>query len=307
MAREATPRQIALELERRRNAAAGVAVGQSYWQIAWRRFLKHRLALIGGTMAVALTLMSLLAPWIAPHSFDRIDLAHRWVEPGLVNAFGTDELGRDVLTRIMHAGRISLVVGYVTAFSVSVIGSLVGAVAGFYGGFVDSALMRLVDMLIAIPLLPLYLIMAALIPGGGVGRIVLILSIFGWTTVARLVRGQILSLKSQEFVEAGRAMGASEARLILRHLIPNALAPVIVAATLTVGNAILTESGLSYLGLGIQPPIPSWGNMLQRAQEYLLKASWLAIFPGLFIFATVLSFNFVGDGLRDALDPRLKT
>lgn len=304
MARAATPRQIALELERRRKAAAGVAVGQSYWQIAWRRFLKHRLALIGGTLALSLTLMAILSPWIAPHSFDRIDLQRRWVEPGLGNPFGTDELGRDVLTRIMFAGRISLVVGYVTAFSVSIIGALMGAVAGSYGGWLDSVIMRLVDMLIAVPLLPLYLIMAALLPGGGVGRIVLILSIFGWTTVARLVRGQILSLKSQDFVEAGRAMGASEARIILRHLIPNALAPVIVAATLTVGNAILTESGLSYLGLGIQPPIPSWGNMLQRAQEYLLKASWLAIFPGLFIFMTVLSFNFLGDGLRDALDPR---
>jgi peptide/nickel transport system permease protein len=308
MGRSATPRQIALELERRRTEAAGVAVGQSYWQIAWRRFLKHRLALVGGSLALALTLMSALAPWIAPHSFDRIDLQRRWTQPQVTgNMFGTDELGRDVLTRIMYAGRISLVVGYVTAFSVSIIGALVGAVAGFYGGWADSVLMRLVDMLIAIPLLPLYLIMAALIPGGGVGRIVLILSIFGWTTVARLVRGQILSLKSQDFIEAGRAMGASEARLILRHLIPNALAPVIVAATLTVGGAILTESGLSYLGLGIQPPIPSWGNMLQRAQEYLLKASWLAVFPGLFIFITVLSFNFLGDGLRDALDPRLKT
>jgi peptide/nickel transport system permease protein len=216
-------------------------------------------------------------------------------------------LGRDVLTRIMHAGRISLVVGYVTAASISVTGAVVGSVAGFYGGWIDAVLMRLVDMLISIPLLPLYLILAALIPGGGVGRIVLIFTMFGWTTVARLVRGQVLSLKGQDFVEAGRAMGASEARLILRHLIPNSLAPVIVAATLAVGTAILSESGLSYLGLGIQPPIPSWGNMLQRAQEYLLKASWLALFPGLFIFITVLSFNFLGDGLRDALDPRLKT
>lgn len=307
MAREATPRELALELERRRKEAAGIAVGQSYWQIARRRFLKHRLAMIGGTVALLLTLMSVFAPWIAPHPFDRIDLGKRWSQPQVTgNVFGTDELGRDVLTRIMYAGRISLVVGYVTAISVSVTGALVGAVAGFYGGWLDSVLMRLVDMLIAIPLLPLYLIMAALIPGGGVGRIVLILSIFGWTTVARLVRGQILSLKGQDFIEAGRAMGASEARLILRHLIPNALAPVIVAATLTVGGAILTESGLSYLGLGIQPPIPSWGNMLQRAQEYLLRASWLAVFPGLFIFITVLSFNFLGDGLRDALDPRLK-
>ena len=304
---QATPQQIALELERRRKEAAGVAIGQSYWQVAWRRFLKHRLALIGGTAAIGLTLMAVLAPWIAPHSFDKINLQERWVQPTLMNLFGTDELGRDVLTRIMFAGRISLVVGYVTAFAISISGALIGAAAGFYGGWVDTALMRLVDILISVPVLPLYLILAALIPGGGVGRIVLIFTVFGWTTVARLVRGQILSLKSADFVEAGRAMGASEARIILRHLIPNALAPVIVAATLTVGNAILAESGLSFLGLGIQPPTPSWGNMLTRAQEYLLKASWLAVFPGLFIFLTVLSFNFLGDGLRDALDPRLKT
>jgi len=304
---QATPRQIALELERRRKEAAGVAIGQSYWQIARRRFLKHRLALIGGTAAIGLTLMAVLAPWIAPHSFDKINLEERWISPTFQNAFGTDELGRDVLTRIMFAGRISLVVGYVTAVAISISGALVGAAAGFYGGWVDSVLMRLVDVLISVPVLPLYLILAALIPGGGVGRIVLIFTVFGWTTVARLVRGQILSLKSADFVEAGRAMGASEARIILRHLIPNALAPVIVAATLTVGNAILAEAGLSFLGLGIQPPTPSWGNMLTRAQEYLLKASWLAVFPGLFIFFTVLSFNFLGDGLRDALDPRLKT
>jgi len=304
---QATPQQIALELERRRKAAAGVAIGQSYWQIAWRRFLKHRLALIGGTAAIGLTLMAVLAPWIAPHSFDKINLQERWVAPTLMNVFGTDELGRDVLTRIMFAGRISLVVGYVTAVAISISGALIGAAAGFYGGWLDSVLMRLVDVLISVPVLPLYLILAALIPGGGVGRIVLIFTVFGWTTVARLVRAQILSLKSADFVEAGRAMGASEVRIILRHLIPNALAPVIVAATLTVGNAILAESGLSFLGLGIQPPTPSWGNMLTRAQEYLLKASWLAVFPGLFIFLTVLSFNFLGDGLRDALDPRLKT
>jgi peptide/nickel transport system permease protein len=304
---QATPRQIALELERRRKEAAGTAIGQSYLQIAWRRFLKHRLALIGGTAAIALTLMSVLAPWIAPHSFEKINLQERWLSPTLTNVFGTDELGRDVLTRIMFAGRISLVVGYVTAIAISISGALIGAAAGFYGGWLDNALMRLVDVLISVPVLPLYLILAALIPGGGVGRIVLIFTVFGWTTVARLVRGQILSLKSADFVEAGRAMGASEVRIILRHLIPNALAPVIVAATLTVGNAILAESGLSFLGLGIQPPTPSWGNMLTRAQEYLLKASWLAVFPGLFIFFTVLSFNFLGDGLRDALDPRLKT
>jgi peptide/nickel transport system permease protein len=308
MAREVSVRDLARELERRRKEAAGIAVGQSYWQVVWRRFLKHRLAMIGATAAIALTMMAILAPWIAPRHPDRINLQARWMPPSVMeNIFGTDELGRDVLSRILHAGRISLVVGYVTAFATAIVGALAGAAAGFYGGWLDTILMRLVDMLIAVPQLPLYLILAALVPGGGVGRIVLIFTVFGWTTVARLVRGQILSLKSQEYVEAGRALGASERRIILRHLIPNSLAPVIVAATLTVGNAILGESGLSFLGLGIQPPTASWGNMLQRAQEYLLKASWLAVFPGVFIFIVVLAFNFLGDGLRDALDPRLKT
>lgn len=303
---QVTQRELAADLARRRQAAAGIRAGLSYWQIAWRRFLKHKLAIVGAIFAILLSLMAILASVLAPFPFDRISLNARWVQPGLPNVFGTDELGRDVLTRIMYAGRISLVVGYVTAITIALVGSIVGAVAGFYGRFIDSILMRFVDMLHSIPTLPLYLILAALIPGGGVARIVLIFTVFGWTTVARLVRGQILTLRGQDFVEAARAMGASETRIILRHLIPNALAPVIVAATLTVGNAILAESGLSYLGLGIQPPTPSWGNMLQRAQEYLWNASWLAVFPGLFIFLTVLSFNFLGDGLRDALDPRLK-
>jgi peptide/nickel transport system permease protein len=306
MAQQVTPRQLAADLAQRRREAAGVAVGLTYWQIAWRRFLKHKLAIVGAIFALLLSFMAIFASAIAPFSFEKISLDARWVTPGFPHVFGTDELGRDVLTRIMYAGRISLTVGYVTAITIAVVGSLVGAGAGFYGRFIDSVLMRFVDMLHSIPTLPLYLILAALIPGGGVTRIVLIFTVFGWTTVARLVRGQILTLRGQDFVEAARAMGASETRIILRHLIPNALAPVIVAATLTVGNAILAESGLSYLGLGIQPPTPSWGNMLQRAQEYLWNASWLAVFPGLFIFITVLSFNFVGDGLRDALDPRLK-
>jgi peptide/nickel transport system permease protein len=183
---------------------------------------------------------------------------------------------------------------------------VVGSVSGFYGGTVDVILMRLVDVLLSVPTLPLYLILAALIPGGGTSRIILIFTVFGWTGVARLVRGQVLSLRALDFVAAARAMGAAESRLILRHLLPNALAPVIVAATLAVGGAILGESALSFLGLGIAPPTPSWGNMLQRAQEYIWNAPHLAIVPGLFIFVTVLSFNFLGDGLRDALDPRLK-
>ncbi len=303
---KAVPEQLTSTLAARRQAAAGSAVGQSYWQVAWRRFRKHRLAMIGAVLALALVLMAVLAAWVAPYPFDRITLDSRWARPSAGHLFGTDELGRDVLTRIMYAGRISLSVGFVVAVNVSVIGMVVGAVAGFYGGKADVVLMRFVDVLLSVPTLPLYLILAALIPGGGVSRIIIIFTAFGWTGVARLVRGQILSLRTLEFVQAARAMGASETRIILRHLLPNSLAPVIVAATLAVGGAILGESALSFLGLGIQPPTPSWGNMLQRAQEYIWNAPHLAIFPGLFIFLTVLSFNFLGDGLRDALDPRLR-
>ena len=306
MTARAIREELAQQLAQRRAEAAGQAVGQSYWQVAWRRFRKHRLAIVGGAIAAGLTLMALLAPWIAPYDFETISLGQRWRAPSGAHFFGTDELGRDVLTRIMHAGRISLTVGFLVAVNVALIGMIVGSVAGFYGGTVDVMLMRLVDVLLSVPTLPLYLILAAMIPGGGMSRIILIFTAFGWTGIARLVRGQILSLRTLDFVEAARAMGASETRLILRHLLPNALAPVIVAATLAVGGAILGESALSFLGLGIAPPTPSWGNMLQRAQEYIWNAPYLAIFPGVFIFITVLSFNFLGDGLRDALDPRLK-
>lgn len=303
---KAVPEDLRTTLAVRRQEAAGAALGQSYAQVAWQRFRHHRLAMVGAAVAVGLVLMGLFAPWLAPYAFDRISLDSRWARPSGAHFFGTDELGRDVLTRIMYAGRISLSVGFIVALNVSLIGMLVGATAGFYGGKADVALMRLVDILLSIPTLPLYLILAALIPGGGVSRIIIIFTAFGWTGVARLVRGQILSLRTLEFVQAARAMGASEVRIILRHLMPNAMAPVIVAATLAVGGAILGESALSFLGLGIQPPTPSWGNMLQRAQEYIWNAPHLAIFPGVFIFLTVLSFNFLGDGLRDALDPRLR-
>jgi len=303
---KAVPESFAQTLAARRQQAAGTSVGQSYGQMAWRRFRHHRLAMVGAGVALGLILMALLAPWLAPYAFDRIALGSRWASPSAEHFFGTDELGRDVLTRIMYAGRISLSVGFLVALNVSIIGMVVGATAGFYGRVPDVVLMRLVDVLLSVPTLPLYLILAALIPGGGVSRIIIIFTAFGWTGVARLVRGQILSLRTLEFVQAARAMGASGPRIILRHLLPNALAPVIVAATLAVGGAILGESALSFLGLGIQPPTPSWGNMLQRAQEYIWSAPHLAIFPGLFIFLTVLSFNFLGDGLRDALDPRLR-
>ncbi len=297
---------MAVDLGGQRQRDNRVAAGEAYWRLVWRRFRRHRLALIGGSVAIFLSLVALLAPWMAPSRPDQINLSSRWAIPSRAHPFGTDELGRDVLSRAMHAGRVSLAVGYGSALGVALAGTVAGVVAGHYGGVADSVIMRLVDILLALPTIPLYLIMAALIPGGGVARIMLIFVLFGWTGAARLVRGQVLSLRQQDFVEAARALGASEVRIMLRHLVPNALAPIIVATTLAVGGFILGESALSYLGLGIQPPTASWGNMLQRAQEYIWNASWLAVFPGVLIFITVLSFNFLGDGLRDALDPRLK-
>jgi len=296
---------MAMDLGRRERVGEQAATAETYSRLVWRRFRRHRLAVIGGSAAVFLSLVAVLAPWLAPYRPEQISLADRWGVPSRTHPFGTDELGRDVISRAMYAGRISLSVGYLSALGVAVVGTVAGVAAGYYGGLTDSVLMRVVDILLAVPTIPLYLIMAALLPGGGVARIIFIFVLFGWTGVSRLVRSQVLSLRQQDFVEAARALGASELRIMLRHLVPNAMAPIIVATTLAVGGFILGESALSYLGLGIQPPTPSWGNMLQRAQEYVLNASWLALFPGVLIFITVLSFNFLGDGLRDALDPRL--
>ncbi|KRT75921.1 MAG: oligopeptide ABC transporter permease, peptide/nickel transport system permease protein [Armatimonadetes bacterium CSP1-3] len=297
--------QMAMDLGRRERLGEQAATAETYARLVWRRFRRHRLAVIGGSVAVFLSLVAVLAPWLAPYRPEQISLADRWGVPSRTHPFGTDELGRDVISRAMYAGRISLSVGYLSALGVAVVGTVAGVAAGYYGGLTDSVLMRVVDILLSVPTIPLYLIMAALLPGGGVARIIFIFVLFGWTGVSRLVRSQVLSLRQQDFVEAARALGASELRIMLRHLVPNAMAPIIVATTLAVGGFILGESALSYLGLGIQPPTPSWGNMLQRAQEYVLNASWLALFPGVLIFITVLSFNFLGDGLRDALDPRL--
>jgi peptide/nickel transport system permease protein len=214
-------------------------------------------------------------------------------------------LGHDVLTRLLYAGRISLTVGFSAAVASAVVGTLVGGLAGFYGGRLDNILMRFTDIMFSLPDLPILIILSRYM-GGSVLGIILVLSVFAWMGTARLVRGELLKLRTQDFTEAARAIGASDSRILLRHLIPNSLAPVIVAATLTVGGAILSEAALSFLGIGIQPPTPSWGNMLQNAQDFIWNTPWLAIWPGAMIFLTVLCFNFLGDGLRDALDPRLK-
>lgn len=281
-------------------------VGEGYWQIAWRRLRKHHLATGGATVIVLLVLLSIAAPWIAPYRFEDIDLLNRFARPfSPGHPLGTDDLGHDVLTRLLYAGRVSLIVGFAAAISTVAVGTLVGVVAGFYGRVVDNVLMRLTDIVLTLPVFGVLLLLGRYF-GGGILPIVAIIGLLGWTVTGRLVRGEVLRLKGQDFTDAARAMGAGDTRIILRHLLPNSIAPIIVAATLGVGGAILTEAALSYFGVGIQPPTPSWGNMLQNAQSYLWTSPWLAFWPGMMIFLTVLCFNFFGDGLRDALDPRLK-
>jgi peptide/nickel transport system permease protein len=274
--------------------------------IVWRRFTRNRLASAGAVGVVVLVALAILAPWIAPRDPLYIDMDHKFARPGEAGfVLGADELGRDILSRLLHAGRVSLAVGLITAVIAVLIGSMLGALAGFYGGAVDTAVMRVVDVLLSIPTIFLLLALSAFLKPT-MATITLIIGLNSWMSVARMVRGQVLALREQEFVLAARAAGAGARRLIFRQLLPNAVAPVLVAATLTVATAILLESSLSYLGYGIQPPTASWGNMLNNAQSYVLYAPWVAVYPGAMISLTVLSFNFAGDGLRDALDPRLQ-
>ena len=280
-------------------------VGLSFWGLAWQRFRHHKVALGGAAVVLVLVLVTLLAGAIAPYRFEDIDLTARLRPPSWTHLLGTDTIGHDVFTRLLYAGRVSLLVGFSAATVATLVGIVVGATAGFYGGLIDNILMRATDVSLALPDLPILIILSRYL-GGSVGGIVFVISLFAWRGVARLVRGEVLKLKSKEFTDAARALGATDIRILARHLVPNALAPVIVAATLIVGGAILTEAALSFLGIGIQPPVPSWGNMLQNAQDFILSAPRLAVYPGVMIFLTVLCFNFLGDGLRDALDPRLK-
>jgi peptide/nickel transport system permease protein len=276
----------------------------SRW-IVWAKFTRNRLATGSAVVILLLVVLTVGASWVAPHDPLYIDMGHKFARPGEAGfLLGADELGRDVLSRLLHAGRVSLAVGLVTALIAVLVGSVLGGVAGYYGGAADAFIMRLADVLLSMPTIFLLLALSAFLRPS-VFSITLIIGLNSWMSIARLVRGQILSLKEQEFVLAARAIGANDRRLIFRQLLPNAVPPVLIAATLTVAMAILLESSLSYLGYGIQPPTASWGNMLNNAQTYVLYAPWVAVYPGLMITVTVLSFNFAGDGLRDALDPRL--
>ena len=258
----------------------------------------------------------LLAAWLG-HDPNAVDLLGRFAAPSVSHPLGTDELGRDLLLRLLYGGQVSLFVGLVGAVAAALLGTVIGLVAGYVGGRADALLMRLTDAVIALPLLPLLIVLAAVDLGklgvpaaiaqsesASLYRILLIIALVGWTTVARLVRGATLSVRERDYVRAAVALGAGPLRIMVRHILPNVVSPIIVATTLSVGYVILTESVLSFLGLGIQPPLPSWGNMLTNAQELIWEAPALAIYPGLLIFVTVIAFNFLGDGLQDALDPR---
>ena len=287
---------------------------QTMAQMVWRAFRRHRPAMIGLSIMIVFALTSILAPYITPYDPEKTELSRMLEPPSIEHLMGTDELGRDLLTRILYGGRVSLSIGVMAMGLAVVVGAAVGGLAGYYGGWVDNILMRFTDMMLAFPQLFVLIILALALRDlpiealrgtafASIFSIVLVIAVLAWMQVARLVRASFLSLKEKEFTEAARCLGVSNLRIMLRHLLPNALSPIIVAATFRVATSIITESGLSYLGFGVQPPTPTWGNMLKNAQEQMTRAPWTALFPGLMIFIAVIAINFIGDGLRDALDP----
>jgi peptide/nickel transport system permease protein len=273
------------------------------FQQFWGRFKANRFATAGLIVIGALFVLSFSAAFITPYDPDALDAWHVLLPPSSVHLFGTDELGRDVLTRVIYGARVSLLVGFVAVGISVTIGTVVGLFAGFYGSWVDALLMRVVDIMLCFPTFFLILAVIAMLEPS-IWYIMIIIGLTSWMGVARLVRAEVLSLKSRDFVLAAQVLGASQRRIIFRHILPNALSPVLVSATLGVAGAILTESALSFLGIGVQPPMASWGNILTSGKDYIEFAWWLSLFPGLAILVTVLSYNLVGEGIRDALDPR---
>ena len=286
----------------------------------WRRFRRHGSAVASLAVLIVMGLLVAVAPVLeAALALDaaQVDLFNRLASPGARHWLGTDELGRDLLLRLLHGGRVSLTVGLTAALCTAAIGASLGLVSGYLGGRTDAVIMRFADALISLPLLPLLIVLAAVDPAKlgipesvanspsfSLYRIIAIIALVGWPGVARLVRGTTLSLRQREFVQVARAQGFGAGRIMFRHILPNAASPLLVATTLAVGNVVLFESVLSFLGLGIHPPVPSWGNMLNGAQELIYQAPLLAVWPGLLIFVTVIAFNLLGDGLQAALDPR---
>jgi peptide/nickel transport system permease protein len=285
-------------------------IGKPRWEARragpslWRRYVRHRGAVLALAVVIIVVAVALLVPLMVPQDTAIQPHPQNMLHtPDGSHPLGTDEVGRDILARLMYASRISLTVGVLAMLLSIGLGISVGAIAGYFGGWVDTGLMRLTDALLSIPVLFL-LIALAVVLGPSVRTLILAIGALSWMELARIIRANILSLREREFVEAARAIGASDVLIIARHILPNTFGPIVVAGTLNVGNAMLTEAAVSYLGLGVQPPTPSWGNMLFNAQSYLWNAPWVALYPGLMIVVTVLAINFVGDGLRDALDPR---
>jgi len=279
------------------------SIRESDWSMETvKKMGANRGFLVGAVVLSLLGVSAIFAPLLSPYLYGEIDLQSIKQPPSWSHWAGTDEIGRDLATRLMVGARISLAIGLAGAIVATLIGAGVGAFAGYYGRWVDAAVMRTVDLLLAVPILPVLIVISAL-TRPSVLALILLVAAFAWMQTARLVRGVVLSLKEQAFIEAARAVGASDGRIILRHLIPNAMAPISVASALLVGRVIVMESVLSFLGLGVQAPMPSWGNLLYGAQNYLATEPWLATFPGVFIFLAVLGVNLVGDGLREALLP----
>jgi len=271
----------------------------------WRALSKNRLALIGGAIVLVLAIMALAAPLVSPHDPHKLDVKRILEPPSARHWLGTDQVGRDVLSRMLYGARVSLAVGFVSVGIAAVIGIALGAAAGYHGGAVDAGVMRLVDLMLVFPRFFLLLAVLAFLKPS-IWTIMAVIGVTGWMGVARLVRAEFLALKEREFVVWSQSIGASALRIIWRHILPNAMAPVLVAMTLGIPAAILTESGLSFLGLGVRPPYATWGNILNDGKEVIELAWWLSVYPGLAILVTVLSYNLLGEGIRDALDPRLR-
>jgi peptide/nickel transport system permease protein len=287
---------------------------QTMTQLVWHAYRRHKPAMIGTVIILIFVLSAIFASYLTPYDPEKIDLDMMLQPPSRQHLMGTDELGRDLLTRILYGARVSLAIGVMAMLLAVIVGAVVGGLAGFYGGWVDNILMRFTDMMLAFPQLFVLIILAIALRDlpiealrgtafASIFSIVLVIAVLAWMRVARVVRASFLSLKEKEFIDAARCSGVSNARIMIRHLLPNAMSPIIVASTFRVATSMITEAGLSYLGFGVQPPTPTWGNMLKNAQIQMTRAPWTAIFPGLMIFIAVIAINFVGDGLRDALDP----
>lgn len=274
-------------------------------KIYFEKFLRNKLAVIGASILLFLAIIAICAPFLTPYHPTFQDVPNRLSSPSKMHVMGTDDLGRDVLTRVLYGTRISLTIGFVAVGISITIGTLLGLIAGYFRGWFEKIIMRFVDMMLCFPVFFLLLIVLAYV-GPNIFNIMIVIGFVSWMGVARLVRAETISIRERDYITAARGLGISRLRILLVHVLPNVMAPVLVAATLGVGGAILAESGLSFLGLGVQPPIPSWGNILMTGKDYIYFAWWLSVFPGLAILITVLAFNLLGEGLRDVLDPRMQ-